>query len=221
MLAQLDQDSNLSWLFSPCWMKWMYIDDVGRWVTSCCGNGESSLTSVWILRNLRRAGGTLGKNRVFWSNWEISFKSQIIWTPPLDGFKEKSLNYNIIFNVQFTWAQDNQDIIYFFINQQKWSKNGSLQTIRSHLSNSAAQIFPPLAVAISKTCAVSPLSSSGTLHSSRCWPQKRMETPGPNLRNGWVLQNGIKSIEVTCFFGKQIYNFYCNRTSFHCVELKR
>lgn len=79
-------------------------------------------------------------------------------------------------------------------------KNGSLQTIRSHLSNSAAQIFPPLAVAISKTCAVSPLSSSGTLHSSRCWPQKRMETPGPNLRNGWVLQNGIKSNEVTCCF---------------------
>ena len=206
MLAQLDQDSNLSWLFSRAGWNGC-IDDVGRWVTSCCGNGELSLTSVWILRNLRRAGGTLGKNQVFSSNWEISFKSQIIWTrnliqipnhlnPPLDGFKEKSLNYNIIFNVQFTWAQD----IYVFINQQKWSKNGSLKTIRSHLSNSAAQIFPPLAVAISKTCAVSPLSSSGTLHSSRCWPQKRMETPGPNLRNGGVLQNGIKSIEVTCCF---------------------
>lgn len=121
MLAQLDQDSNLSWLFSPCWMKWMYIDDVGRWVTSCCGNGESNLTSVWILHNLRRAGGTLGKNRVFWSNWEISFKSQIIWTPPrrLQG-KESQLQHNIQCTIYIDLYRPK--IIYVFINQQKWSK---------------------------------------------------------------------------------------------------
>ena len=54
MLAQLDQDSNLSWRFSRAGWNGC-IDDVGRRVTSCCGNGESSLTSVWISRNLRRA----------------------------------------------------------------------------------------------------------------------------------------------------------------------
>ena len=54
----------------------------------------------------------------------------------------------------------------------------------ANLCRSAAQIFPAAAVASSSTCAVSPLSSSGTLHSSETPPQKRMETPGPNLHRG-------------------------------------
>lgn len=53
------------------------------------------------------------------------------------------------------------------------------------LCRSEAQIFPPAALAMSNTCAVSVLSSSGTLHSTRARPVKRMETLEPNLGEAW------------------------------------